>query len=71
MKKRRIQLIKFLSTIIAILIIFVCYGSNWLLTCGIIKLITICFSINFSWMVATGIWLVLVLISLFFKRNSN
>jgi hypothetical protein len=35
---------------------------SWLLTCGIIYLITLCFGIAFSWGIATGIWLILLLI---------
>ena len=35
---------------------------SWLVNCGIIKLITICFGLRFSWAVATGIWLTLILI---------
>lgn len=37
-------------------------GISWILTCGIIKLITLCFGLTFSWAIATGIWLVLCLI---------
>ena len=39
---------------------------SWLLTCGIIKLITLCFGLTFSWFVATGIWLILVLLKFIF-----
>mgnify|MGYP003293189008 CR=1 FL=1 len=35
---------------------------NYLLTCGAIKLITMCFELNFNWLIATGIWLVLLII---------
>lgn len=45
--------------IIAIPIIYI---LEWLISCGIIKLITLCFSLNFSWLVATGIWLILKLL---------
>lgn len=48
----------------AIMIFVVCaiaYGISWLVTAGIIKLITMCFGWSFSWAVATGIWLVLIL----------
>lgn len=39
---------------------------SWLLTCGIIKLITLCFGLTFSWVAATGIWLILVLLKFIF-----
>lgn len=34
---------------------------SWLVTVGIVKLITMCFGWGFSWAVATGLWLVLTL----------
>lgn len=45
-----------------ILLFLVIAALNWLLTCGIIYLITLCFGWGFSLAIATGIWLVLVLI---------
>ena len=45
-----------------ILLFLVITALNWLLTCGIIYLITLCFGWSFSLAIATGIWLVLVLI---------
>lgn len=41
---------------------------GWIVTCGIIKLITLCFGVAFSWLVATGIWLVLLLLRPVFKK---
>ena len=35
---------------------------SWLITCGIFYLITLCFSLEFSWLTATGVWLVMVLL---------
>lgn len=37
------------------------YGASWLITCLVIKLICWCFGFSFSWKVATGIWLCLIL----------
>lgn len=34
---------------------------SWLVTVCIVKLVTLCFGWTFSWAVATGIWLVLML----------
>lgn len=34
---------------------------SWLVTVGIVKLVTLCFGWTFSWSIATGIWLVLML----------
>ena len=47
---------------IATLIAFVVYcGLSWLVTAGIIKLITLCFGWPFSLLTATGIWLITAL----------
>lgn len=45
-----------------IAIIALCYGLSWLITCGIVKLITLCFEWTFKWSSATGIWLILCLL---------
>lgn len=37
-------------------------GISWIGTCGIIKLITMCFGWKFRWSIATGIWLIIYLI---------
>lgn len=42
-------------------------GISWLGTCGIIKLVTLCFGWSFSWLQATGIWLILCLLSSVFS----
>ena len=47
------------------------YGLSWIVTCGVIKLITICFGWTFKWSIATGIWLVSLLISSVFKSKSS
>lgn len=47
---------------LSILLFLVIAALNWLLTCGIIYLITLCFGWGFSLAIATGIWLILVLI---------
>lgn len=47
------------------------YAINWVITIGIIKLITMCFSIGFSLPVATGIWLILCLLKLVFYKSER
>lgn len=48
--------------LIFIIIYLLALGVSWLLTCGIVKLITLCFGLTFSWPIATGIWLILWLV---------
>lgn len=57
--------------LVVIVILALLYGFSWIVTCGIIKLITMCFGLTFKWSIATGIWLVLTLLSIYFKPNSN
>lgn len=51
------------------LIVFLVFLS-WISTCGIIKLITVCFGLQFNWMIATGIWLILCVIQSMFLKNN-
>ena len=41
---------------------------SWLLTCGIVYLISLCFGFIFSWVAGTGVWLILVLLCLIIKN---
>lgn len=45
------------------------YGISWLVTCGIIYLITLCFGWTFKWSIATGIWLIICVLQSIFKNN--
>ena len=35
---------------------------SWLITCGVVGLVCLCFGLTYSWAMATGIWLVLLLL---------
>ena len=59
--------VKIAGSLMAILLLAICYAISWLITCGIIKLITICFGLTFSWAIATGIWLILCLLKSVFS----
>lgn len=45
----------------AVLLVLLACAISWIITCGVIKLITMCFGWTFSWGVATGVWLVMCL----------
>lgn len=49
--------------------IIIIYAFSWIATCGIIKLITLLFGWEFSWAVATGIWIILCILRSIFKRK--
>lgn len=53
----------------AILAIAIISGIGWLITCGVIKLITLCFGITFSWAIATGIWLIICALRVIFHKR--
>ena len=44
---------------------------EWIITVGIIKLITMCFGWTFKWSVATGIWLIICILQSIFTSNVN
>ncbi len=48
--------------LIALLIIIAGYAFSWAITVGVTYLICLCFSWQFSLLVATGIWLILCLV---------
>lgn len=62
---------KILKWMIVILLVGLAYILSLLITCGIIKLITLCFGWTFKWRIATGIWLILILLKSCFSSNSS
>ena len=52
--------------LVTITIFVFTYGLSWIVTCGIVKLITMCFGWTFSWSIATGIWLIICILRLIF-----
>lgn len=59
--------VKIVGGLMVILLLAICYAISWIITCGIIKLITICFGLTFSWAIATGVWLILSLLKSIFS----
>ncbi len=57
------------TVLLTILILIVAYGISWIITCGIIKLITVCFGLTFKWSIATGIWLVIYILKSIFRTD--
>lgn len=60
LRKGILAVISFILLIIA---------ASWALTCGVVKLITLCFGLKFSWAIATGIWLILWLLGSVFGKK--
>ena len=57
--------------LIIVLVIVGLVFLEWIITVGIIKLITMCFGWTFKWSVATGIWLIICILQSIFKSNIN
>ena len=63
---------KTLSVIVlTIVLLLISCVLSLIVTCGIIKLITICFELKFKWSVAIGIWLIMCLLSEIFKSGNS
>lgn len=60
-----------MGCILAVLFIIFVYALSWIVTCGLIKLITLCFGWAFSWAIATGIWLVILILKTIFYDGSS
>ena len=54
------------GVILMVLFVVAVFAVSWLATCGIIKLITLCFGWEFNWLIATGIWLICLLLKWIF-----
>lgn len=52
-----------------ILILFIVLGGSWLVTAGLVWLISLCFGFEFTFLLATGIWLVLQVLGWLFRRD--
>lgn len=48
-------------TMTIILFVMAAIGTSWGVTCGLVKVITMCFGWEFSWRVSTGVWLLFIL----------
>ena len=56
-----------IAVILVLAIVVIAFGLSWIITCGIIKLITLCFGWTFSWGIATGIWFMMMLLKKVFN----
>lgn len=56
-----------IAVLLVLAIVVIAFGLSWIITCGIIKLITLCFGWTFSWGIATGIWFMMMLLKKVFN----
>lgn len=57
--------------LVAIVIFLGLEALSFVVSAGIVKLICLCFGLAFSWKFALGIWLILSLLSPFFKSSGG
>ena len=57
-----------MTGILLIIVSLLALALSWIVTCVIIKLITLCFGVAFSWLIATGIWIVFLLLRSVFGK---
>lgn len=55
--------------VLGVLVLALIFGFSWGVTVGIIWLVCKCFGWTFSLLIATGIWLVLLLLKSVFERS--
>ena len=60
-----------MGCILAVLFIIFVYALSWIVTCGLIKLITLCFGWAFSWVIPTCIWVVILFLKTIFYDGSS
>lgn len=48
--------------IIGIILFIGLTAISWAIVCGMVYLISLCFGFTYSWAIATGVWLVMILI---------
>ena len=62
MKTKNAKRVGLVVGVLAAIVIFLAACAlSWIITCGVIKLIAMCFGWTFSWGIATGIWLLMCL----------
>lgn len=54
---------------VVLLIVAAVYALSWIITCGLIALICVCFNCTFDWLTATGIWLIITILQSIFKNT--
>jgi hypothetical protein len=59
-----------LGCLIAIFTFAIACSISWILTCGAVWLVCLCFGWVFTWPVATGVWIVACLISALFTNKN-
>ena len=57
------------TCLIAFIVAMLFLGLSWIATCGLIFLMFLCFGWEFSWLLATAVWLGMMLVGWVFRLN--
>ena len=72
MKAKNVKRIGHVVGVVAAILLYLAICAvSWGVTCGIIKLVTLCFGCTFTWKMATGIWLIIFLVRAVFSRTNR
>lgn len=66
--KEESKILKTLFVFIAALIVLAVFAFSWVVACGLVKVITLCFGWKFSWGIATGVWVIFLLIDVYISQ---
>lgn len=60
-----------IGCILALLVFAIACGISWIMTCGIVWLVALCFGFTYSWGIATGVWIIWWVLGSIFSTNSG
>lgn len=60
-----------MGCLISIILFLALCVISYLITCGLVYLICLCFSLTFTWKIATGVWLLMWLLKGVFNITVN
>jgi hypothetical protein len=58
---------KAIEVIITGVIMIAIFGFSWFITCILVKILSMCFGFTFTWKLATGIWIIILILKNIFN----
>lgn len=69
MEERKQEKEEKVSTTVITIIVAVAF--EYLIYCGLLKLITLCFNLSFTWKWATGVFFIIMVLKSIFKQSND
>ena len=57
--------------IIGLIVVGILYALSWAITMVLFALVCLCFSWEFNWLIATGIWIIICILKLIIGRTEK